>query len=68
MWIAEQCRFLQKKYQSKKTRKAVEIKVGSEGQELKGVEGVDSCLPRICHPKGRNEQMEGCSFGWPTLM
>ena len=39
MWIAEQCRFLQKKYQSKKTRKAVGIKVGSEGQELKGVEG-----------------------------
>jgi hypothetical protein len=31
--------FLARQYQSKKTRKAVGIKVGSEGQELKGVEG-----------------------------
>ena len=47
MRIAGQCRFLQGNINSKKTRKAVEIKVGSEGQELKGVEGVDSCLPRM---------------------
>jgi len=49
MRIAGQCRFLQGNINSKKTRKAVEIKVGSEGQELKGSssKGVKSLNSRL---------------------
>ena len=48
MRIAGQCRFLQGNINSKK-RKAVEIKVGSEGQELKGSssKGVKSLNSRL---------------------
>ena len=48
MWIAGQCRFLQGNINSKK-RKAAGIKVGSEGQELKGSssKGVKSLNSRL---------------------